>query len=235
MNQLSTLGFLSPDGRSYSFDSRANGYAKGEGVCMVVLKRLSDAIRDNDTIRGVIRATTVNQDGRTPGITQPSKRAQTENIQQAYKEANLDVNDTHYFEAHGTGTAVGDPLEAEAIHNAFQRPPERPLWIGALKANIGHLEAAAGVASLIKAVLVLEKGILPPNADFRVPNPNIPIDKYNFKVNTRRCSFSQYFSFVWTNMTSTVFEKPDAFPDRWFPPNEYQQFWLWRNKCPRNC
>jgi acyl transferase domain-containing protein len=198
MNQLSTLGFLSPDGRSYSFDSRANGYAKGEGVCVVVLKRLSDAIRDNDTIRGVIRATTVNQDGRTPGITQPSKRAQTENIQRAYEEANLDVNDTHYFEAHGTGTAVGDPLEAEAIHNAFQRSPERPLWIGALKANIGHLEAAAGVASLIKAVLVLEKGILPPNADFRVPNPNIPIDKYNFKVN--RLPFQPVFVFVWTGL-----------------------------------
>lgn len=182
MNQLSTLGFLSPDGRSYSFDSRANGYAKGEGVSVVVLKRLSDAIRDNDSIRGVIRGTTVNQDGRTPGITQPSKYAQTENILQAYKDANLDLQETNYFEAHGTGTAIGDPLEAEAIHNAFQRPSEEPLWIGTLKANIGHLEAAAGVASLIKGVLVLENGILPPNADFRVPNPNIPIDKYNFKV-----------------------------------------------------
>lgn len=112
MTQLSTLGFLSPDGISYSFDSRANGYAKGEGVAVVVLKRLSDAIKDNDTIRSVVRAVSVNQDGRTPGITQPSKAAQAANIRQAYERNGLRLDRTQYFEAHGTGTAVGDPIEA---------------------------------------------------------------------------------------------------------------------------
>lgn len=112
MSQLSTLGFLSPDGISYSFDSRANGYAKGEGATVVILKRLSDAIKDNDTARAVVRAISVNQDGRTPGITQPSKAAQTANIKQAYEKNGLDMHQTRYFEAHGTGTAVGDPIEA---------------------------------------------------------------------------------------------------------------------------
>ena len=103
MNQLSTMGFLSPDGRSYCFDSRANGYGKGEGVSVVILKRLSDATRDKDCIRAVIRNTSVNQDGRTPGITQPNKLAQTANMLRAYREAGLDPNETLYFEAHGTG------------------------------------------------------------------------------------------------------------------------------------
>jgi acyl transferase domain-containing protein len=107
MSQLSTLGFLSPDGRSYSFDARANGYAKGEGLGMVVLKRVSDAIRDGDTIRAVVRATAINQDGRTPGITQPSQKAQTDNILSAYRTAGLNLDETVYFEAHGTGT--GEP------------------------------------------------------------------------------------------------------------------------------
>ena len=182
MSQLSTLGFLSPDGHSYSFDSRANGYAKGEGMAIVVLKRLVDAVKANDTIRAVIRATAVNQDGRTPGITQPSKAAQTDNIKQAYEAGGLSLEHTRYFEAHGTGTAVGDPIEAEAIHYSFQRTAGNPIYVGSLKANIGHLEAGAGIAALIKSVLVLEKGILPPNACFEHPNPVIPADEWNIKV-----------------------------------------------------
>lgn len=182
MSQLSTLGFLSPDGRSYSFDSRANGYAKGEGLGMVVLKRYDDAIRDGDTIRAIIRATSINQDGHTPGITQPSKKAQTDNISRAYRAAGLNTDHTTYFEAHGTGTAVGDPFEAEAIHAAFERKPGNPLYIGSLKANIGHLEAGAGIAAIIKCVLVLEARTLPPNTNFEHHNPEIPIDQWNLKV-----------------------------------------------------
>jgi acyl transferase domain-containing protein len=182
MSQLSTLGFLSPDGRSYSFDARANGYAKGEGLGMVVLKRVSDAIRDGDTIRAVVRATAINQDGRTPGITQPSQKAQTDNILSAYRTAGLNLDETVYFEAHGTGTAVGDPIEAAGLHAAFRRSRENPLYVGALKANIGHLEAAAGIAATIKAVLMLERGIIPPIAGLLQPNPNIPIEKWNLKV-----------------------------------------------------
>ena len=182
MSQLSTLGFLSPDGRSHSFDSRANGYAKGEGLGMMVLKRIDDAIRDGDTIRAVIRSTAINQDGHTPGITQPSRKAQTDNIRQAYKAADLSLEHTKYFEAHGTGTAVGDPIEAEAIHTAFQRKSDNQLYIGTLKASIGHLEAGAGIAAMIKSVLILENGVLPPNAGFERHNPAIPMNEWNFRV-----------------------------------------------------
>ena len=176
------MGFLSPDGHSYSFDSRANGYAKGEGVAVVILKRLSDALANNDPVRGVIRASAVNQDGRTSGITQPSEGAQILNIQRAYAAAGLDTQDTSYFEAHGTGTALGDPLEARAIHEAFHREPGNPLYVGAIKANIGHLEAGAGMASLVKSVLVLENGIIPPIAKFKKPNPEIAVEEWNLMV-----------------------------------------------------
>ena len=182
MSQLSTLGFLSPDGQSYSFDSRANGYAKGEGLGIMVLKRVDDALRDGDTIRAVIRSTSINQDGHTPGITQPSKRAQTENILQAYEAAGLSLDQTKYFESHGTGTTIGDSFEAEAIHHAFRRDSSNPLYIGSLKANIGHLEAGAGIAAMIKSVLILESGILPPNAGFERHNPAILIDEWSLRV-----------------------------------------------------
>lgn len=182
MVHLSNLGFFSPDGICYAFDSRANGYAKGEGIGMVAIKRLADAVRDGDTIRAVIRATASNQDGRTPGITQPSKQAQTENIRDAYRAGGLDLETTGFFEAHGTGTQIGDVLEADAIRSAFQRGKDNPLYVGALKSNIGHLEAGSGIASLIKSVLVLEHGLIPPNVWYEKPNPSIPLDAWNIKV-----------------------------------------------------
>ena len=182
MIHLSNMGFFSPDGRCYTFDERANGYAKGEGAGVVVIKLLADALRDGNTIRAVIRATGVNQDGKTPGLTQPSKVAQQQNIQQTYRAGGLDPDVTKYFEAHGTGTQVGDPIEAEAISAAFQKRADDPLYIGAVKPNIGHLEAGSGVASLIKAVLVLEKGRIPPNINFERPNVNIPTEKWHIKV-----------------------------------------------------
>lgn len=178
---LSNMTFLSPDGRSYSFDSKGNGYAKGEGAGLVVIKRLSDALRDGDTIRSVIRASTSNQDGRTPGITQPSGEAQELNILNCYNSAGLDFEKTQYFEAHGTGTQVGDPIEAGAIARAFKRPPENPLYVGSVKASIGHLEAGAGVAGLIKTCLVLEKGLIPPQALYEKPNVKIPLDEWNIR------------------------------------------------------
>ena len=186
MIHLSNMNFFSPDGRCYSFDHRANGYAKGEGSGIVVIKLLSDALRDGDTIRAVIRATGTNQDGKTPGITQPSKTAQEENIQATYHAGGLDLNLTKYVEAHGTGTQVGDPIEAEAISAAFKKEDNDPIYIGAVKPNIGHLEAASGVASLIKSILVLEKGLIPPNINFERPNTAIPTDKWHIKV----CIFS---------------------------------------------
>ncbi|KAF2676018.1 hypothetical protein K458DRAFT_447715 [Lentithecium fluviatile CBS 122367] len=168
---LTSLNFLGPDSVSYSFDHRANRYARGEGFSIVVVKRLSDALRDENTIRAVIRATGVNQDGRTPGITQPSSRAQEALIRETYSRAGLDLRTTRFFEAHGTGTPIGDPLEAGAIGAVFkdERSEEEPLVVGAVKSNIGHLGGASGIAGLIKSVLVLEHGVIPPNIWFEKP------------------------------------------------------------------
>lgn len=128
---LMNMSFLSPDGRSYSFDSRANGYGRGEGCGVVLVKRLSDAVRDGNIIRAVIRSTGSNQDGYTPGITQPSSTLQSRLIRDTYAKAGLDFEQTRFFEAHGTGTAVGDPIEAEAIGRVFRkaRSPDDPLYM----------------------------------------------------------------------------------------------------------
>lgn len=181
---LARQNFLSPDSLCYSFDDRANGYSRGEGIGMVVLKRLSKAIADGNTIRAVVRGTSSNQDGRTPVISQPSSQAQAALIRKAYETAGLDFKSTQYFEAHGTGTPVGDPIEAEGISEVFSShlTPESPMYIGSVKANIGHLESTAGVASVIKAVLALEHGIIPPNALLKRLNPRIRAEEWNLKV-----------------------------------------------------
>lgn len=172
---MSNINFLSPDSRCHSFDHRANGYARGEGVAVLVLKRLDDAIRDGNTIRAVIRSTGSNEDGRTPGITQPSRTAQEQLIKDTYRKAGLSMAHTRYFEAHGTGTAIGDPREAQAIGSAFQkfRSVDDPVLVGAVKSNIGHLEGASGLAGVIKAILVLERAVIPPNTNFEKVNPKI--------------------------------------------------------------
>lgn len=129
---MSNMNFLSPDSLCYSFDQRGNGYARGEGIAVIVLKRLSDAIRDGNTIRAVIRATGCNEDGRTPaGITQPSGSAQERLIRETYRKAALSMAHTRYFEAHGTGTPVGDPIEAMAVGRAFEdfRSTSDPLYV----------------------------------------------------------------------------------------------------------
>ncbi|KAI3395544.1 hypothetical protein diail_1206 [Diaporthe ilicicola] len=173
--KLDAAGVLGPDGKSYSFDHRGNGYARGEGFGTLVLKRVSDAVRDGDVIRAVIRNSSTNQDGKSPGITQPTKAGQAALIRHVYKRAGLDPSVTRFFEAHGTGTQVGDPIEASAIAEIFapHRSPDEPLYVGALKSNVGHLEGAAGVAAIIKGVFTLEKGIIPPNIWFEKANPRI--------------------------------------------------------------
>ncbi|KAL4937319.1 hypothetical protein BDV06DRAFT_227076, partial [Aspergillus oleicola] len=182
---LDNLGLMSPDGRCYSFDKRANGYARGEGVGALIIKPVDDAIRDGDTIRAVIRSSASNQDGRTPGITLPSMEMQETLIRDAYRKGGLDMAETRYFEAHGTGTAVGDPIESKAIGSIFRpfRSNEDPLYIGSVKSTIGHLEGAAGVAGLIKAVLALEKGIIPPQStNFQNINPRIDDEFLHIKI-----------------------------------------------------
>ncbi|PHH71414.1 hypothetical protein CDD80_5297 [Ophiocordyceps camponoti-rufipedis] len=181
---MTALNFLSPDGKCFTFDERANGYGRGEGIGVVVMKRLSDALRDNDTIRAVIRGSSVNQDGRTPGITLPSKEAQVANIRLAYGNAGLSFDQTAYVECHGTGTQAGDWRELRAVSEtlALDRERGRPVVVGSIKPNIGHLEGAAGVAGLIKGVLVLEHAKIPPNINFETGNSSIDFDDWKVTV-----------------------------------------------------
>ncbi len=167
---------LAKDGYCKTFDAEANGYVRSEGCGIVVLKRLSDAIQDQDPIFGVIRATTVNQDGASSGLTIPNGEAQTALLHQALEHAKLEPIDIDYIEAHGTGTSLGDPIEVGALSTIFSGRKDLPLWIGAVKTNIGHLEAAAGIAGLIKTVLALDYEAIPPHLHFKHLNPHISLD-----------------------------------------------------------
>lgn len=150
----------------------------------MILKRLDDALRDGDPIRSVIRATATNQDGKTETVTTPSQRAQEDLIRACYEKAGLDPAQTAYFEAHGTGTRTGDPIEARAIASVFQKHKSRdqPLRVGSVKANVGHTETTSGLASIIKVALALEKGQIPPSANFEEPNEALDLDNWNLKV-----------------------------------------------------
>ena len=183
---LSHAGMMSADGRCKSFDARADGYVRGEGCGLVVLKRLEDATRDGDPILAVIRGTAVNQDGRSSGLTAPSGPAQRALIRTALARAGVAPSSVHYVEAHGTGTALGDPIEARALGAAYGpgRDPTNPLRIGSVKSQIGHLELAAGVAGLMRAVLALQHGELPPTLHVSTPNPHVPWDQLPLHIQT---------------------------------------------------
>ena len=180
------LGALSPGGRCMAFDARADGYVRGEGGGVVVLKRLSRAYRDGDRIYCVIRGSAVNNDGPSNGLTAPNPRAQERLLRQACRRARIEPQSVAYVEAHGTGTPLGDPLEADALGAVYGagRPADRPLRIGSVKTNIGHLESAAGAAGLIKTALALHHRVLPPSLHFEQPNPRIDFDAYRLRVVT---------------------------------------------------
>lgn len=177
-------GFLSPDGRCKTFDSRANGYVRGEGAGVVVLKPYSHALADGDPIYALIRATGVNQDGRTNGITVPSGAAQERLMHDVYRRAGLAPGQIQYVEAHGTGTPVGDPIEANALGNVLStdRPTGDVCIVGSVKTNIGHTEAAAGIASLIKVALCLKHRRIPPILHFEKPNPAINFERLRLRL-----------------------------------------------------
>jgi len=177
-------GFLAPDGRSKSFDASANGYGRGEGAGIVVLKRLSAALEDGDDVYALVRGTGVNQDGRTNGITVPNPEAQTALIRKVCDTNKIDPQKIFYFEAHGTGTPVGDPLEAQALGAAVGQGRNRKdaCLIGSVKSTIGHTEAAAGVAGMIKTALCLAYRQVPPQANLKEPNPNIPFSDLGLRL-----------------------------------------------------
>nr|APD71592.1 type I polyketide synthase 9 [Streptomyces sp.] len=175
---LDLAGAISPDGRSKAFDDAADGYGRGEGCGIVVLKRLADAERDGDRIIALVRGSAVHQDGRTDGIMAPSSSAQAHLLRKAYAAAGVAPNEVDYVEAHGTGTKVGDPIEAAALAEVVgdRAAGERPCLIGSVKTNIGHCEAAAGIAGLIKTALALQYGVIPPTLTVAGPRREIPWD-----------------------------------------------------------
>ncbi|KAK8075870.1 Polyketide synthase [Apiospora hydei] len=186
---MAKLRLFAESGKTYAFDHRAkSGYARGEGVGCVILKPLDKALEDKDHVRAVIAHTGLSHNGRTVGIVAPSPEEQERLVRDVMEQAKIEPSKVGFFEAHGTGTAVGDPIEATAIFRAVSkgRSGEDPLQLGSVKSNIGHLENASGIISVIKAALMLEKGFIVPNADFEQPNPKIPLTKWNIEIPTRQ-------------------------------------------------
>ncbi|KAL9110633.1 MAG: hypothetical protein Q9227_004810 [Pyrenula ochraceoflavens] len=184
---MSNSQLLNESGRCYPFDHRAqSGFARGEGAGVLVLKPLEPAMRANDPIRAMLVNSGVNQDGKTAGITVPNGQAQEDLIRSVYTSAGILQSDCAFVEAHGTGTKVGDPIEATALHNTLGqgRTARAPLYLGSVKSNVGHLEGASGVISIIKAVMMLERGLLLPNVNFEKANATIPLTEWNMKVPT---------------------------------------------------
>ena len=219
------LEAMSKTGQCHSFDARADGFVRGEGCGVTVLKRLSDAQRDGDRILAVIRGSAVNQDGRSNGLMAPNPAAQMAVLRSAYSAAGIEPRDVDYVETHGTGTLLGDPIEARALGTVLGRgrSADAPLLLGAVKSNLGHLEAAAGIAGFTKAVLALQHEQIPPNLGYEKPNPHIPFDNLRLKViaeptdweapagRPRRAGISS-FGFGGTNAHVVIEQAPAAAP-----------------------
>ncbi len=176
------FGGLSPDGQCFTFDARANGFVRGEGGGLVVLKTLSRAQADGDEIFAVLRGTAVTNDGAGDGLTVPDAAAQAAAVRGAHADAGIEPSAVGYVELHGTGTKVGDPIEAAALGDVFAAGRDEPLPVGSVKTNLGHLEGAAGIAGLLKAVLSVRHATLPASLNFATPNPAIPLDELKLRV-----------------------------------------------------
>ncbi|WP_455680995.1 type I polyketide synthase, partial [Streptomyces coeruleorubidus] len=221
----SRFGALSPDGTTYTFDARANGFVPGEGGAVVVLKPLSRARADGDRVYGVIRGSAVNNDGTSDGLTVPSARAQEAVIREAHQRAGTTADDVQYVELHGTGTPVGDPVEAAALGAALgqTRTTADALRVGSVKTNIGHLEGAAGIAGLVKTLLSIRHRRLPASLNFRTPNPRIPLEELGLSVQGELTRWPQddrllvagvsSFGMGGTNCHVVVAEAPALTPD----------------------
>jgi acyl transferase domain-containing protein/NAD(P)-dependent dehydrogenase (short-subunit alcohol dehydrogenase family)/SAM-dependent methyltransferase len=219
---LSKSHMLAPDGRCKTFDARADGFARGEGCGVVILKRLADALADGDRVLALIRGTAVNQDGRSGGLTVPNGPAQEAVIRAALADAGVQPEDIHYVEAHGTGTSLGDPIEVHALGGALcaDRGTDNPLLIGSVKTNLGHLESAAGIAGVIKVVLALQNERIPAHLHFTDPSPHIAWDRFAISVTAaaapwprgerRRLAGVSSFGFSGTNAHCVIEEAPIA-------------------------
>ena len=219
---LSQLNVLSPTTRCRTFSADADGYARGEGCGMVVLKRLSDAQRDGDPILAVVRGSAVNDDGRSAGLTVPNGTVQRDVLRQALNVAGLAPNEVDYVECHGTGTKLGDPIEVRALGDVYSegRDAAHPLVIGAVKTNIGHLEAAAGVAGFIKTVLSLQQAHVPPHLHAQQVNPEVPLQEYPLAIAHQGRAWPQQerprvaglsaFGITGTNAHLVLEQAPDA-------------------------
>ncbi|OSC41362.1 type I polyketide synthase [Mycobacterium decipiens] len=235
MITFSQARMLAPDGRCKTFDEAADGYVRGEGCGVVVVKRLDDAIRDGDRIRALIRGSAVNQDGASGGLTVPNGVAQQRVIAEALERAGVVAGDVGYLEAHGTGTSLGDPIEVQAAAAVLAdgRDPEQPLLIGSVKTNIGHLEAAAGIAGLIKVILSFEHELLPKHLNFRNPSPHIPWDRLPVRVVAEATAWERNgrpriagvssFGFSGTNAHIILEEAPDEVAQVAAPPDLLDQ------------
>ena len=216
---FSKANMLAPDGRCKTFDAAANGYARGEGCGIMVLKRLSDAQRDGDSVLALLRGSAVNQDGASGGLTVPSGPSQEQVVRQALARAGIAPERVSYIEAHGTGTPLGDPIEIGALGNVFRQP----LIVGSVKTNIGHLEASAGIAGAMKVTLALRHGMIPPHLHLKNPNPLIPWTDLAITVPTaampwppaetsERVAGISAFAFCGTNVHMVLSEAPTAVP-----------------------
>lgn len=211
---------LSPDGQCKTFDEQADGYARAEGCGVIFLKRMSDAVRDQDTILAVIKASAINNDGKAAGLTVPNGKSQEEVMRAALGQTGLSSHDISYIEVHGTGTPLGDPIEVHAINNVYgsHRDQDNPLYLGAVKTNIGHLESASGVAGLIKTVLSLRQMKIYKNLNFNQLNPNIKIKDTRIALHTMdwdtteklRCAAVNAFGFSGTNAHVILQEFPNV-------------------------
>jgi acyl transferase domain-containing protein len=222
---FSRLRGLSPEGRCNSFDAAADGVVWSEGCGMLVLKRLVDAERDGDRVLGVIRATAINQDGRSNGLTAPSGPAQQAVIRQALDRAGLSPTAVQYVECHGSGTTLGDPIEVIALAAALGEGRESgdPVLVGSVKSVVGHAQAAAGMAGVIKTVLSLQHSLLPPVLHYRTPNPRIPWSELAVRVvseptpwprdGSPRIAGVNSFGIAGTNAHVVLEEAPDAVGD----------------------
>ena len=205
-------GVLAPDGRIKSFSKDADGYARSEGGGMLVLKRVADARRDGDEILAVIAGSAVNHDGRSNGLLAPNPDAQAEVLRKAYKDAGINPRDVDYIEAHGTGTILGDPIEADALGRVVGkgRPADKPALLGAVKSNVGHLESAAGAASLAKMTLALKYDKIPPSINYSGPNPYIDFETVRLKVNDTVTDWPRYSGHAITGVSGFGFGGANA-------------------------